>query len=170
VAGVPVGEEITDLQACTTSGKPPSSPLITDMPTCTKQGASLPSYPEGMGSIIVVVATDAPLLPHQLGRIARRVPMGIGKMGGIGEDGSGDLFLAFSTQPTLPTEPGSVATVSTLDNEHMNPLFEATVQATQEAILNAMLAADTMTGADGIRIFALPHDRLIEAMKKYGRR
>jgi L-aminopeptidase/D-esterase-like protein len=170
VAGVPVGEEITDLQSCTTSDRPPSNPLIQNMPACTKQGASLPSYPEGMGSIIVVVATDAPLLPHQLERIARRVPLGIAKMGGIGEDGSGDLFLAFSTQATLPTTPGAVATVSTLDNERMNPLFEATVQATQEAILNAMLAADTMTGVDGIRVFALPHDRLMDAMKKYGRK
>jgi L-aminopeptidase/D-esterase-like protein len=170
VVGVPVGEEITDLQACTTSDRPPSSPFIKNMPMCTKQGASLPSYPEGMGSIIVVVATDAPLLPHQLERIARRVPLGIGKMGGIGEDGSGDLFLAFSTQATVPATPGPVATVSTLDNGSMNPLFEATVQATQEATLNAMLAADTTTGADGIRIFALPHDRLMDAMKKYGRK
>ena len=170
VAGVPVGEEIADLRACTTSDRPPSNPLITNMPACTKQGASLPSYPEGMGSIIVVVATDAPLLPHQLGRIARRVPLGMGKMGAIGEDGSGDLFLAFSTQATMPAAPGPVATVSTLNNERMNPLFEATVQATQEAILNSMLAADTMTGADGIRVFALPHDRLMDAMKKYGRR
>ncbi|WP_224366294.1 DmpA family aminopeptidase [Hyalangium versicolor] len=170
VAGVPVGEEISDLQACTTGDWAPSSPLITDMPSCTKQGASRASYPEGMGSIIVVVATDAPLLPHQLGRIARRVPLGIGKMGGLGEDVSGDLFLAFSTQVTLPATPGPVATVSTLDNERMTPLFEATVQATQEAILNAMLAADTMTGADGIRVFALPQDRLMEAMRKYGRK
>jgi L-aminopeptidase/D-esterase-like protein len=170
VAGVPVGEEIPDLQACTTGDWAPSNTLITDMPLCTKQGALRASFPEGMGSILVVVATDAPLLPHQLGRIARRVPLGIGKMGGLGEDGSGDLFLAFSTQATLPATPGPVATVSALDNERMNPLFEATVQATQEAILNAMLAADTMTGADGIRVFALPHDRLKAAMKKYGRR
>jgi D-aminopeptidase len=170
VAGVPVGEELPDLHACTTGDGAPANPLITDMPRCSKQGASRPSFPEGMGSIIVVVATDAPLLPHQLGRIARRVPLGIAKMGGLGEDGSGDLFLAFSTQSTLPPTPGPVAPVSTLDNERMNPLFEATVQATQEAILNAMLAADTMTGADGIRVFALPHDRLVEAMKKYGRK
>ncbi|QRN99636.1 P1 family peptidase [Archangium violaceum] len=169
VAGVPVGEELPDLRACTTGDGAPSNPLITDMPRCSKQGASRQSFPEGMGSIIVVVATDAPLLPHQLGRLARRVPLGIAKMGGLGEDGSGDLFLAFSTQATLPPTPGPVAPVSTLDNERMNPLFEATVQATQEAILNAMLAADTMTGADGIRVFALPHDRLMEAMKKYGR-
>ncbi|MBN1207994.1 MAG: P1 family peptidase [Myxococcaceae bacterium] len=169
VAGVPVGEEIPDLQACTTGERPPSNPIIHEMPACTKQGASLPSYPEGMGSIIVVVATDAPLLPHQLQRLARRVPLGIAKMGGLGEDGSGDLFLAFSTQATSPRA-GAVSAVSMLDNEHMNPLFEATVQATQEAILNALLAADTMTGADGIRVFALPHDRLQEAMRKYGRK
>ncbi len=170
VAGVPVGEELQDLQACTTLDEPPSNPLITRMRACTKQGASLPSFPEGMGSIIVLVATDAPLLPHQLDRIARRVPLGIGKMGGLGEDSSGDLFLAFSTQPTLPSAGASVASVSMLDNERINPLFEATVQATQEAILNAMLAADTMTGADGVRVFALPQDRLLELLKKYGRR
>jgi D-aminopeptidase len=170
VAGVPVGEEIPDLQACTVGEGAPSNALITDMPRCEKQGASRPSFPEGMGSILVVVATDAPLLPHQLGRLARRVPLGIGKMGGLGEDGSGDLFLAFSTQATQPATPGPVATVATLDNERMNPLFEGTVQATQEAILNAMLAADTMTGADGIRVYALPRERLMEAMKKYGRK
>jgi D-aminopeptidase len=170
VAGAPVGEEIQDLQPCTTSDRPPSNPLITRMPACSKQGASRPSFPEGMGSIIVVVATDAPLLPHQLERIARRVPLGIGKMGGLGEDSSGDIFLAFSTQPTLPPEQGTVATVSMLNNERMNPLFDATVQATQEAILNAMLAADTMTGADGVRVFALPHDRLVEVLRKYGRK
>lgn len=171
VAGVPVGEEILDLQACTTREQPPSNPLIQNrMPACTPKGASLPSFPEGMGSIIVVVATDAPLLSHQLGRLARRVPLGIGKMGGLGEDSSGDIFLAFSTQGTVPAGESPVAAVSMLANERMDPLFEATVQATQEAILNSMLAADTMTGADGIRVFALPHARLQEAMKKYGRK
>src|SRR5690606_3916228 len=127
----------------------------------------LDSRHEGMGSIIVVVATDAPLLPHQLDRIARRVPLAIGKMGGLGENSSGDIFIAFSTQPLAGdslTRP-----VQMLDNDRINPLFEATVQATQEAILNAMLAAETMTGADGVRIHALPHDRLQAAMKKFGR-
>ena len=168
VAGVPVGKEITDLQSCTTRDQPPSNPLIKRMGACTPKGASLPSFPEGMGSIIVVVATDAPLLSHQLGRLARRVPLGIGKMGGLGEDSSGDIFLAFSTQPTQSAGESKVANVSMLSNDHITPLFEATVQATQEAILNSMLAADTMTGADGIRVFALPHDRLQEAMRKYG--
>ncbi|MDY7232452.1 P1 family peptidase [Hyalangium rubrum] len=169
VAGVPVGEEISDLQACTTSDQPPSNPLITRMPKCTPKGASKASFPEGSGSIIVVVATDAPLLSHQLERIARRVPLGISRMGGLGEDSSGDIFLAFSTQTTLAAE-APVSTVSMLANDRMNPLFEATVQATQEAILNAMLAAETMTGADGIRVFAMPQDRLMEALKKYGRK
>ncbi len=170
VAGVPVGEEIPDLQACITSNKPPSNPLLQRMKACTEKGASVPPFPEDQGSIIVVVATDAPLLSHQLGRLARRVPLGIGKMGGLGEDSSGDIFLAFSTQQAQPSGENPVAAVSMLANERITPLFEATVQATQAAILNAMLAADTMTGADGVRVFALPHDRLQEAMKKYGRK
>ncbi|WNG55557.1 P1 family peptidase [Archangium gephyra] len=170
VEGVPVGEEIRDFQACYTGREVPSSPLIGKMRPCA-QSASLatPPLPEGMGSIIVLVATDAPLLPHQLGRISRRVPLAIGKMGGLGEDSSGDIFLAFSTQSTKPPDGSQVAQVSSLDNGHLNPLFEATVQATQEAILNALLAADTMTGADGIRVFSLPHDRLVQALRKYGR-
>ncbi|MFY0564984.1 P1 family peptidase [Archangium lansingense] len=170
VEGVPVGEEIRDLQPCYTGSEAPSSPLVRDMRPCA-QSASLTTstIPEGMGSIIVLVATDAPLLPHQLERIARRVPLAIGKMGGLGENYSGDIFLAFSTQPVNPPADSPVARVSSLDNGHLNPLFEATVQATQEAILHSMLAADTLTGADDIRVFSLPHDRLVEAMRKYGR-
>lgn len=170
VEGVPVGEEIRDLQACYTGSEAPSSPLIRGMRPCS-QSASLTTstIPEGMGSIIVLVATDAPLLPHQLARLARRVPLAIGKMGGLGEDSSGDIFLAFSTQPVSPPADSPVARVSSLDNGHLNPLFEATVQATQESILNAMLAADTQTGADGVRVFALPHERLLKALRKYGR-
>jgi D-aminopeptidase len=117
----------------------------------------------------VVVATDAPLLPSQLKRIAKRVALGIGRMGGLGEDSSGDIFLAFSTAPTGLAADSSVATVRMLHNDRMNPLFAATVQATEEAIVNAMVAAETMTGADGARVFALPHDRLQAAMAKYGR-
>ncbi|ADO73068.1 P1 family peptidase [Stigmatella aurantiaca] len=171
VAGVPVGEEISDLQPCTTGSQPPSNPLVSGMASCPEKGASRgENFPGDLGSIIVIVATDAPLLPHQLGRIARRVPLGIGKMGGFGSDSSGDIFLAFSTQGTRPAAQGTVSSVSMLENDRLTPLFEATVQATQEAILNALLAADTMTGADGVRVFALPQDRLIEAMKKYGRK
>ncbi len=170
VEGVPVGEELNDLRPCYVGSQKPASAMAARMPPCAASGGvTRPTTPEGSGSIIVVVATDAPLLPHQLGRLARRVPLGIGKMGGLGENFSGDIFLALSTQHVKVAEESQVAGVSMLDNERMNPLFEATVQATQESILNAMLAAETMTGADGIRIFALPHDRLVKAMKKYGR-
>jgi D-aminopeptidase len=170
VAGVPVGEELPELRPCTTGDRPPSNPLLARLPACGKQGGPPAPEHKDTGSIIIVVATDAPLLPHQLDRIARRVPLGLAKMGGLGEDSSGDIFVAFSTQPTRPPPDGKVATVSMLDNERISPLFEATVQATQEAILNSMLAADTMTGADGVRVHALPPDRLMEIMKKYGRR
>jgi L-aminopeptidase/D-esterase-like protein len=90
-------------------------------------------------------------------------------MGGLGEDSSGDIFLAFSTVRAEPIGESGVSTVRTLDHDRMNPLFEATVQATQEAILNSMLASPTMTGADGVRVPGLPADRLVTAMKKYGR-
>ena len=170
VAGVPVGEEIRDLQACYAGATKPSSAMMGDLRPCAERAEAVPKrLSEDLGSIIVVVATDAPLLPHQLARIARRVPLGIGRMGGLGSDSSGDLFLAFSTQPTKAPPGESVAHVASLDNGKLNPLFEATVQATQEAILNALLGAETMTGADGIRVHALPADRLVEALRKYGR-
>lgn len=170
VEGAPVGEELTDLRSCYTGPQKPSNPMFSKMPPCTTSGGvTRPTTPEGAGSIIVVVATDAPLLPHQLSRLAKRVPLGIGKMGGLGENFSGDIFLALSTQHVKAPEASSVASVSVLDNDSLNPLFEATVQATQEAILNSMLAAETMTGADGIRVFALPHERLVKALRKYGR-
>ena len=170
VEGVPVGEEIRDAMPCYTGREAPASRFLRRMKSCGERADGGPrSVSEGLGSIIVLVATDAPLLPHQLGRLARRVPLAIGKMGGLGEDSSGDLFLAFSTQPTQPPPGERVARVGSLDNEHLNPLFAATVQATQEAILNALLAAETQTGADGIRVFALPRDRLLQAMRKYGR-
>jgi L-aminopeptidase/D-esterase-like protein len=122
-----------------------------------------------LGSIIVVLATDAPLLPHQLKRIARRASLGIGRMGGIGGNSSGDIFLAFSTaNPNAAADTGLVA-LAAIPNEAINPLFEAAIDATSEAILNAMLAAETMTGANGYRVQALPHDRLLAALRKYGR-
>ncbi|MFP2957192.1 P1 family peptidase [Myxococcus sp. 1LA] len=170
VEGVPVGEEISDLRPCYTGPKKPSPGMFKNLPACAaSRGDPQPRTPEGAGSIIVVVATDAPLLPHQLERLAKRVPLGIGKMGGLGANSSGDIFVAFSTQRLKPPAGQSVASVSALDNERMTPLFEATIQATQEAILNSMLASDTMTGAEGSRVFGLPQDRLIQAMKKHGR-
>ncbi|QSQ16343.1 DmpA family aminopeptidase [Myxococcus landrumensis] len=171
VEGVPVGEELKDQMPCYVGTKKPDSPMMEWVPACsTAKNAAPPANPfEGAGSIIIVVATDAPLLPHQLQRVVRRVPLAIAKMGGLGENYSGDIFLAFSTQPIPSPTSAKVASVSSLQSEYLNPLFEATVQATQEAILNAMLASDTMTGADSIRVFGLPHDGLVKAMKKHGR-
>jgi D-aminopeptidase len=121
------------------------------------------------GSIIIVVATDAPLLPHQLNRLARRAALGLARTGSVAGNDSGDLFIAFSTaNPQLVTAPGPV-TVSTLPNEKMAPLFEATVGATEEAIVNALIAARTMTGYKGRTVEALPHERLREILREHRR-
>ena len=121
------------------------------------------------GSIIVVVATDAPLLPHQLERLARRVPMGIARLGGTASNGSGDIFIAFST-----TNPGAAATTGAtalqwLPNGDLSPFFTATAEATEEAIVNALVAAETMTGVNGNTAYALPHDQLRAILQKYNR-
>jgi L-aminopeptidase/D-esterase-like protein len=148
IAGVPVGREIPDLMSY--------DPNKQERPD------------EGAGSIIGVVATDAPLLPHQLKRLARRVPLGIGLVGGLGENSSGDIFMAYST-----ANPGAAAnktqSLTMLSNNDINPLFEATVQATEEAIVNALVAAETMEGINGRVVQALPHERLQEIMSKYNR-
>jgi len=149
IAGVPVGMEITDLTAVTPLGAGGSD--------------------EEQGSIIVVVATDAPLLPHQLKRIATRVSVGVGRMGGYGGNGSGDIFVAFSTANTRVYKDTGIVHVDMLPNERINPLLYATVQATEEAIVNALLAAETMTGINDTKVFALPLDRLRSVMAKYGR-
>ena len=143
IAGVPVGREITDL-----------------MPK---------RVPADTGSIIVVVATDAPLLPHQLKRVVKRASLGIAKNGGIGGNSSGDIFIAFSTANPGAGKEATVANLKMLPNDHINPIFLATVQATEEAIINAMIAAETMTGVDGNTVYAIPHDRLKEVMRKYNR-
>jgi L-aminopeptidase/D-esterase-like protein len=145
IAGVPVGKEITDL-----------------MPVEGKTD-------DDQGSIIVVVATDAPLLPHQLERLAKRVSMGIGVMGGRGGNSSGDIFIAFSTANPGVAESKSVVALQMLQNESMNPLFNATVAATEESIVNAMIAAETMEGVNGNKVYAIPHDRLVTILKKYNR-
>ncbi len=125
---------------------------------------------DGQGSIVIIIATDTPLLPHQLRRLAQRASLGVGLIGGRGENSSGDLFLAFSTaDATAVSQLEGVATVRALPNEQMNPLFNATVNATEEAIVNALVAARTMTGADGNTVYALPHDRLCQELKRRGR-
>jgi len=143
VAGVPVGKEIRDL-------KP-------------EVGG------EDAGSIIVVIATDAPLLPHQLKRIAERATLGIGRTGGLGSNGSGDIFIAFSTANAGAAEASGPAKVEMLPNDWIDPLFAATVQATEEAVINAMIAAETMEGVNGHVVYAIPHDRLRAILKKYNR-
>jgi L-aminopeptidase/D-esterase-like protein len=129
----------------------------------------LDSQRNDTGSIIVVVATDAPLLPHQMKRIARRVTLGLGRLGSISGNGSGDIFISFSTANAGAGMAQKSATVQMLGNEQLDNLFEATVQATEEAVVNAMVAAKTMTGINGHTVEALPHDRLREVLKKYNR-
>jgi D-aminopeptidase len=116
------------------------------------------------GSIIVVVATDAPLLPHQCARLAQRATFGIARTGGAGENSSGDLVLALATGNELPAE-----TLRTMRNDALNGLFYAVIEATEEAIVNALLAAETMTGRGGATVHALEPDRLLEVMRRYGR-
>ena len=143
IAGVPVGRELKDLM-----------PKFVSADT---------------GSIIVVVATDAPLLPHQLKRVVKRAALGIAKNGGIGGNSSGDIFIAFSTANPGAAKDAELASLKMLPNNQINPIFAATVQATEEAIINAMVAAETMTGINGNTVYAIPHDRLKAVMKKYNR-
>jgi D-aminopeptidase len=121
------------------------------------------------GSIIIVVATDAPLLPHQLERLARRAGMGLARMGSIAGDSSGDIFLAFSTANAKALASRSSAAAEFIVNEQIDALFAATVQATEEAIVNALVAAKDMRGRDGHAAIALPHDELVALLKRYGR-
>lgn len=149
IAGVSVGKELMD--------------------TLNNEFKAPPSYQPGDGSIIVVVATDAPLLPHQLKRIAQRIPLGVGIVGGRGENGSGDIFIAFSTANPTAFQREKFTKVDELPNDLINPLFEATVQATEEAIINAMVAAETMEGINGNKSYALPHKLVIDILRKYKR-
>ena len=121
------------------------------------------------GSIIVVVATDAPLLPHQLERLARRVPLALGRMGSISGDSSGDIFLAFSTANAGAADPAAIASVKSLPRAEITWLFEATVDATEEAIVNALVAGRTMTGINGETVEGLPLDRAREILRRHGR-
>ena len=154
IGGAPVGRDLTDL-----------------MPQLDESAAG--PHPDMLqqetGSIIVIVATDAPLLPHQLKRLARRVPIGIGRVGGMGGNGSGDIFLAFSTANENAAARTGVAPLTMLSNDKMDSLFEATAFATEEAIINAMVAAKTMTGINGNTVHALPHEQLQAALRRYGR-
>jgi L-aminopeptidase/D-esterase-like protein len=174
ILGVPIRSEITDLGECTVLQGPMTRFWTIGMPRCQgsggAQGPGLAADDEsGRGSIIVIVATDAPLLPHQLERITRRVGMGLGRLGSWAGNGSGDLFLAFSTANANAARPAGTPALTMLPNDRLNPLFQATIDATEEAVVNAMLAAQTMTGADGMRVFGLPGDRVVAALRKYNR-
>ena len=147
IAGVPVGKEIENLLPKITYGE--------------KQ--------EGLGSIIVIVATDAPLLPNQLKRLARRVPLGISRVGGFGSNGSGDIFITFSTANPGAFNREEIRNINFLPNDLMNPFLSATAQATEEAIVNALISAETMTGINNNTVYNLPHDRLKNILKKYNR-
>jgi len=158
VDGVPVGAEIGP----------------DEIPSAYDQARSAGTPPPGSGSIIIVVATDAPLLPYQLERLAQRAGLGLARAGGTGGHTSGDLFIAFATGNRLPVEdenhPQLLAyEVRTVGDVVIDALFDATIEATEEAIINALVAAETMTGRDGITAHALPHDRLLEVMTRYGR-
>ncbi|MEP6750511.1 MAG: P1 family peptidase [Bacteroidota bacterium] len=155
IAGVPVGKELMDT-------------LPTIFNSVVKTNKQDDPNAE-TGSIIVIVATDAPLLPHQLKRIAQRVSLGIAKMGGIGGNGSGDIFLAFSTANKNAFDRNKEENIQLYPNDKMGVLFEATIQATEEAIVNAMVAAETMEGINGNKVYALPHQRVIDILKKYKR-
>lgn len=148
IDGVPVGAEIKDDNVALDQPRPGD---------------------EDVGSIIIVVATDAPLLAHQLKRLARRAALGVARTGSSSGNGSGDIFIAFSTaNPEASKQTGPVQ-LTMLPNDLLNPIFEATVHATEEAIINALVTAETMTGIDGHRVVAIPHDRLKQVMKKYNR-
>lgn len=155
IAGVPVGREIPDLL--------PEKGTETGM-------ADRPGAPPGgrTGSVVVVVATDAPLLPHQLGRLCRRIPLGLGRLGSVATDSSGDLFLCFSTRRPEAGADG-LERWQAVPNGRLDPLFAATVEGVEEAVVNALVAAKTMTGTLGHTVHALPHDRLRALLAKYNR-
>jgi D-aminopeptidase len=181
IAGIPVGREIKGYEPCVAQRIDPPVRGTNEqlIPVCDEKkglARTLPNETE-QGSIIVVVATDAPLTPDQLKRLARRVSLGMGRMGSIHGNGSGDIFIAFSTAnrgadwgnsgrglPSLPPP-----SVTRLPSGAIEPLFTATVEGTEEAIINAMVAAETMTGADYWRSYAIPHDQLKSVLRQHGR-
>ena len=154
IAGVPVGKELRD----------------TLLPKFDPQtGGVSPGPHNETGSIIVILATDAPLLPDQLKRLAQRIPLGVHRTGGVGGNGSGDIFLTFSTANPNAFSTEAAQQVTTLANEGMNALFEATIQATEEAIVNAIVAGKTLTGINGNTVYGLPVNRVLSLLKKYNR-
>jgi L-aminopeptidase/D-esterase-like protein len=164
IAGVPVGQSFTN------SWLPcydPKQSKADQLPKCGDGGKALPDQ----GSIIIVVATDAPLMPLQLQRVAKRAALGLARLGSYSGSSSGDIILAFSTEPDAVNAPDQKvpSPITPLADTEVNAVFEATVQATEEAIVNALVAARTSTGADGYTLYGLPHDELRAILKRYNR-
>jgi D-aminopeptidase len=169
IAGVPVGEEFVEPAICRAGSTPSRREWLREMPRCGTQSSYVERPLPELGSIIIVVATDAPLLPHQLRRLVKRATLGLGREGSISSNGSGDIFIAFSTANRAAAGDTAQASAQMLPNGKLDPLFAATVQATEEAVTNAMIAAVTMTGADSIRAQRLPHDRVVAILRKHNR-
>lgn len=150
IAGVPVGKEFDHL---------PKNKLNFKRAVDQKE----------LGSLIVVIATDAPLLPHQLKRLTKRVPMGMARVGGTGGNGSGDIFIAFSTANRDAAKRKGERSLTMLPNDEMDAFFDATIQATEEAIINALIAGETMVGFNNNKVYSLPHDEITQLLKKYSR-
>ncbi len=150
IAGVPVGKHIKE-DSVLTNGEDP--------------------FKQDSGSLIIIIATDAPLLPHQLKRLAKRASLGMARTGALGGNGSGDIFLAFSTaNPNAAMgDQDGLAEIQALSNNFIDPILIASAYATEEAIINSMVAAEDMTGYRGVRAKALPHNKLVEIMKLYNR-
>jgi L-aminopeptidase/D-esterase-like protein len=177
VAGIPVAREMTLQPRCVTKfTSPPQQLNGTAATLCDPKRLAIADGPnqDHRGSIIIVIATDAPLTAEQLKRLARRASVGLGRLGAIESDGSGDIFIAFSTanagadDGNWATNAGKPATVERLRSAALNPLFEATVQGVEESVVNALVAARTMTGADYWTVSALPHDQLQEVLRRHG--
>ena len=165
IAGVPVGQALKDTLAYTIEGQ--SFGVVGQGP-----GSRLRQGYDGQsetGSIIVVLATNAPLLPGQLKRLAQRIPLGVGRTGGIGGNGSGDIFIAFSTANPHAFSNTENRQVETIPNDRINPLLTATIEATEEAIVNALFAGQTLTGINGNTVHGMPKEAVIKILKKYNR-
>jgi D-aminopeptidase len=168
IAGAPIGADLSKAwQPCYDLKLSPPGKL----PKCSGDGASSHEPPPDEGSIIIVVATDAPLIPKQLDRVARRAALGLGRMGSYAGNGSGDLIVSFTTASTDANDPDQKhpSSIPPLPNSGIDPLFKAVVEATEESVVNALVAARTMTGADGYTFYGLPHEELRRLLKHYGR-
>ena len=155
ISGVPVGNHLLDTLGVRIAG--------------VTTGSISNTSEKEWGSIIIVLATDAPLLPSQLKRLAQRIPLGLTRTGAIGGNSSGDIFIAFSTANKNAFSNTENQNVITIPNENMNALFTATIRATEEAIINALFAAETTEGIFGNKAFAIPKERVVQIMKQYNR-